>query len=90
MAKHQLGQKNVHSHHPLLPAGHHTPHGGVRLHGLRVGRRGISTIGKTIRGPQSGESETTSARVLNEVDTSSRKLVRKPDRSLEFLKISNN
>ena len=87
MAKHQSGQKNVHSHHPLFPAGHQTPHGGVRLHGLRVGRRGISTIGKTIRGPKSGESETTSTRVLNEVDTNTRKLVRKPDRSLEFVYI---
>ena len=38
-----------------IPAGHQAQHGGVRLHGLRLGRRVISKTGKTVSGLKSGE-----------------------------------
>ena len=40
---HNISQKNVISH-PPHPAGHQAQYGGVRLHGLRVGRHGTSIV----------------------------------------------
>ena len=46
-------QKNAHNHHHQ--AGHEAQRGGVRLHGLKVGRNGTSTGGKTAYGQTNGE-----------------------------------
>ena len=58
MAEHKIGQnnlqKNIHSHHPL-PAGHQAQHGGVRLHGLSIGKNGTSTVGRTTNGQNNVE-----------------------------------
>ena len=40
---------------PPHPAGHRAQHGGVRLHGLRDGRDGTSTVGRTKNGQRNGE-----------------------------------
>ena len=46
--------QNAHNHrHPR--AGHQAQHGGVRLHGLKVGRNGTRTGGKTTNGQNTGE-----------------------------------
>ena len=66
--------------HPPLPAGHQAQHGGVRLHGLRVGRDGTSTVGRTTHGQKKwwvGQSRT---RVFEEVEQATKKLVRADSR----------
>ena len=46
--------QNVHNHHHLQ-AGQQAQHGGVGLHGLKVGRNGTRTGGKTTNGQNNGE-----------------------------------
>ena len=54
--RHHFYRRNQVRHHPLLQR-HQAQHGGVRLHGLRAGRDGTSTVGKTINGQNNGERD---------------------------------
>ena len=47
-------QMNIISH-PHHPTGHQVHPGGARLHGLRTGKDGINTVGRTITGQSNDE-----------------------------------